>query len=334
MHYLYITIGDGGGGCDNVAPGCSAQRDNLLRGKMLRIDVDQNENTPPFYGIPAGNPFADPNNPRPGDVNDPQRDEIWAKGLRNPFRFSFDRQTGDIWMGDVGQVQREEVDFQPASSAGRLNYGWKFMEGTICAGMDGNTCPLGNCTGVPILPCNDSALTLPVHDYNRTVGRIVIGGYVYRGSQIPDLNGCYVFGDLGSEMLWALNPTPPATREDLLDNSGMTTFGEDRSGELYASIGGDVYQLLPPGPTLTPTRTPTPDPGISPTPTWTPRNTRTPTPTRTGTPTATQTITRTPTATRTPSAITPSVSGGAAVVLAALVLFTAGLLASALRRRR
>jgi glucose/arabinose dehydrogenase len=293
--YLYITIGDGGGGCDSVSPGCNAQRDNLLLGKALRIDVDQNENVPPFYGIPLGNPFADPNNPRPGDVNDPQRDEIWAKGLRNPFRFSFDRQTGGMWIGDVGQSSREEVDFQAAGSAGGRNYGWKFMEGALC-----DTCSLTNCTGVTIIPCNDAALTLPVHDYARNVGSTIIGGYVYRGSLISNLNGCYVFGDFGFGEVWALNAASPGTRFALLSGqSGLTTFGEDRNGELYAAVSGDVYRLLPPGPTLTPTLTLTPDPGITSTPTWTPLNTRTRTGTRTGTPTRTPTATRTPTQTQT-----------------------------------
>jgi glucose/sorbosone dehydrogenase len=329
--YLYVTIGDGGIGCDNAPPGCNAQRDELLRGKMLRLDVDQNENTPPFYGIPAGNPFADPNHPRPGDPNDPQRDEIWAKGLRNPFRFSFDRQTGDIWIGDVGQSSREEVDFEPASSPGGVNYGWKFMEGTLCAATE-NNCTLGNCTTVTPIPCNDSRLTLPVHDYGRDVGRTVIGGYVYRGSQVSNLNGCYVFGDIGSGMLWALDPAHLGTRVDLLSQSGMTTFGEDRNGELYASIGGDVYQLLPTGATRTPTETATPDPNTSPTPTWTPRITRTPTQTRTAAPTLSPTVTGTATQTPLPASM-PSSSRGSSVLLAGVILLSGGVLASALRRR-
>ena len=328
--FLYVSIGDGGSGCDDSPPGCNAQREDLLRGKLLRIDVDQNENTPPFYGIPPGNPFADPNAPRPGDPNDPQRDEIWDKGLRNPFRFSFDRQTGDLWIGDVGQSTREEVDFEPAGSDGGRNYGWPHVEGTAChtCGDPRNDCP------IPSLDCNDPGFTGPIHDYDRNDGRTVIGGYVYRGNLIPDLDGCYVFGDNGTGRVWALNPTPPAARGDLLMNSAMTTFGQDRHGELYASIGGDVYQLLPSGPTPTPTQTATPDPDTTPTPTWTPRNTRTPTPTRSPTVTPTPTVTQSPTPTSSPGPTSlPSASTEALAGLAALITLTALLLATAVRRR-
>src|SRR5688500_7703494 len=113
--YLYVGLGDGGAAND---PACRAQRDDTLLGKLLRLDVDANAGAPPFYGIPAGNPFRGPGNPP---------DEIWASGLRNPWRFSFDRLTGDLWIGDVGQGQREEIDFQPAGSGGGENYGWKVM---------------------------------------------------------------------------------------------------------------------------------------------------------------------------------------------------------------
>ena len=306
--YLYITVGDGGSGCDQSTPGCNAQRDSLLLGKQLRIDVNQNEQTPPFYGIPAGNPNADPNNPDPNDPNDPQRDEIWAKGLRNPFRFSFDRQTGDLWIGDVGQDQREEVDFQPAAEPGGRNYGWKFMEGTICAGTNGNTCNLNNCTGVTPIPCNDSRLTLPVQDYDRSIGSTIIGGYLYRGSLISNLNGCYVFGDYGSGKIWDLNPASPGSRVTLLSNQGgLTTFGQDRNGELYAAVSGSVYQLLPTGSTATPTVTATPNSNTTATPTWTAINTRTATATRTPTATQTSTPTRTTTSTRTHT-LTPTIT--------------------------
>jgi glucose/arabinose dehydrogenase len=236
--YLYATIGDGGGSCDSADQGCNAQRDNLLLGKVLRLDVDQNENTPPFYGIPPTNPHVGPGDPL---------DEIWAKGLRNPFRFSFDRQTGDMWIGDVGQGSREEVDFQPASSPGGENYGWRYMEGNLCG-----TC--GNiCSGLPAIPCVGGGLTLPIHDYPRNAGSTIIGGYVYRGPRIPDLVGCYLFGDYGSGNVWALDPTPPATRQSLLDSRfGLTSFGEDMFGDLYMAVAGDIYRLDPPGPYVAP----------------------------------------------------------------------------------
>ena len=206
--YLYVAIGDGGGGCDNTGPGCNAQRDDSLLGKLLRIDV--NRDTPPYYNVPPTNPFVGPGGPR---------DEIWAKGLRNPFRISFDRQNGNLWIGDVGQNQREEVDFQLASSPGGQNYGWKIMEGELC-----ETCDLSDCPGV--LPaCN--ALTQPIHAYDRDVGSTIIGGYVYRGNLIPALRGCYVFGDYGSGVVWAIDPATPGTRRTLLTNlGGLTTFGK------------------------------------------------------------------------------------------------------------
>ena len=120
--YLYLGTGDGGSGND---PPCNAQNDAVALGKMLRIDVDQNVNAPPFYGVPPSNPHATQAYPL---------NLTWAKGLRNPFRFSFDRVTGDFWIGDVGQSAEEEIDFQPQSSAGGQNYGWKVMEGSICGG--------------------------------------------------------------------------------------------------------------------------------------------------------------------------------------------------------
>jgi glucose/arabinose dehydrogenase len=225
--YLYASIGDGGGGCASVAPGCNSQRDDLLLGKLIRIDV--NRTTAPYYNIPPSNPFAAPGNPR---------DEIWAKGLRNPFRMSFDRQTGDLWIGDVGESTREEVDFQPAADAGGRNYGWSIMEGFTCNTCDTSACP------APVPACNAANLTLPVHDYGRSVGTTVIGGYVYRGNQIPALRGCYVFGDYGGgRAVWSLDPASPSTHRSLLDVDGLTTFGEDRTGELYFAASGGIYRL-------------------------------------------------------------------------------------------
>jgi len=230
--YLYMGTGDGGAGGD---PPCNAQRDEVLLGKLLRIDVDQNVQSPPFYGIPPSNPFA-----QPGGA----RDEIWAKGLRNPWRFSFDRLTGDLWIGDVGQGEREEIDFQPRSSAGGENYGWKIMEGTSCFGTD--ACPAG------IPPCNSPELVRPVYEYSHGDGSCAVtGGYVYRGSRVPSLSGRYVYGDYCTGRIWAdhdvLAPVAPQ----------LSTFGEDIDGELYAGTqDGRVRRFFDrAAPTPTPTVT-------------------------------------------------------------------------------
>jgi glucose/arabinose dehydrogenase len=246
--YLYIGMGDGGSAND---PMCNAQNDQSLLGKILRIDVDQNVNTPPFYGIPNDNPFAAPG----GGLA-----EIWAMGLRNPWRFSFDRLTGDLWIGDVGQDQREEVDFQPHTSHGGENYGWKLMEGTRCA--DGGNA--GCSTNVP--PCNSPTFKAPRYEYTHADGCTVIGGFVYRGTMVPALAGKYVYGDYCSGRLWAngdvLAPTAPQ----------LTTFGEDRNGELYlGTLDGKVYRFVDPNaptptPVPTPTETPLPSRDVNPIP--------------------------------------------------------------------
>jgi hypothetical protein len=174
-------MGDGGSAND---PLCNGQRDDTLLGKLLRIDVNQNVNTPPFYGIPPSNPFAAPGGPL---------DEIWAKGLRNPWRFSFDRVTGDLFIADVGQSAREEIDFQPRTSAGGDNYGWKSMEGSLCGEGGSSGCPAG------VLPCNSPAFKAPLYEYahagSGNCTGTVIGGYVYRGTAYPDLAGVYFYGD-------------------------------------------------------------------------------------------------------------------------------------------
>ncbi|HJW13641.1 MAG TPA: PQQ-dependent sugar dehydrogenase, partial [Thermoanaerobaculia bacterium] len=179
--YLYIGMGDGGSAND---PFCNAQRDDTLLGKLLRIDVDQNVSTPPFYGIPAGNPFAGPG---------PPQDEIWARGLRNPWRFSFDRGTGDLYIADVGQSAREEIDFQPRASAGGENYGWKVMEGSLCGAGGSSGCPAG------VLSCNAPGFKSPLYEYGHAGSGgctgTVIGGYVYRGAAYPALRGVYLYGD-------------------------------------------------------------------------------------------------------------------------------------------
>ncbi len=218
--FLYISTGDGGSGND---PGNRAQDiTNQKLGKMLRIDVDGDNGPGGNYGIPADNPF----------VNEVGDDEIWAYGLRNPWRPSFDRATGDLYIADVGQGAREEINFQPNDSTGGENYGWRCMEGNGCTGLSG-------CT------CNDPALTDPIHEYFHNVGRSITGGYVYRGCAIPSLQGTYFFGDFGSARIWSftfdgVNMTNFTQRNFELSPSSdgfpigaIASFGEDNDGEVY-----------------------------------------------------------------------------------------------------
>ncbi|HQR68295.1 MAG TPA: PQQ-dependent sugar dehydrogenase, partial [Thermoanaerobaculia bacterium] len=228
--FLYVGTGDGGSAND---PPCNAQNTSSRLGKLLRIDVDVS--TPPFWTSPPSNPYAGP-----GSAG---LDEIWATGLRNPWRFSFDRLTGDLWIGDVGQDQREEIDFQPGTSAGGENYGWKVVEGTRCTG---NT---SNCAAAA--PCGSAVYTGPVFEYDHSLGCSVTGGYVYRGASIPSLYGVYVYGDYCSGNLWGSGQ--PFTPK--LPN--LSTFGEDADGELYAAtLAGSLYRIVAPSP-ATPTPTPT-----------------------------------------------------------------------------
>lgn len=242
--YLYIASGDGGAGNDtgtgHTEPGGNAQDiTNNLLGKMLRIDVDGDDfpaDANRNYAIPPTNPFVGTN----GD------DEIWAYGLRNPWRNSFDRATGDLWIADVGQGQREEVDFQPAASAGGENYGWRVMEGTRC-----------NRSNDP-LPCNDPSFTPPIHEYGHTNdtegGFSITGGYVYRGP-IPQLQGQYFFADYVTDNVWAFK-YDGATKTEfarwnsrLLTDAGVlrdiSSFGEDNAGNVYITTlnDGNVYRM-------------------------------------------------------------------------------------------
>lgn len=255
--YLYIGMGDGGSAND---PLCNAQRDDTLLGKLLRIDVNQNVSTPPFYGIPPGNPFA---------AASPPFNAIWARGLRNPWRFSFDRAVGDLYIGDVGQDAREEVDFQPRASAGGENYGWKIMEGTLCGGGGSSGCP----AGVPA--CNSPVFKSPIYEYGHQgtgCRGTVIGGYVYRGAAYPALSGVYLYGDYCFGWLFGngqmLMPNVPQ----------LTSFGEDTAGEVYLGTqDGKLYRVIPPAfltATPTPTPTATPTPAVSRTPPVLPAQTR------------------------------------------------------------
>jgi glucose/arabinose dehydrogenase len=215
--YLYIGMGDGGSGGD---PGNRAQTLNTLLGKMLRIDVNADT-----YSFPSSNPLVN---------NTAARPEIWALGLRNPWRFSFDRATGDLWIADVGQGDWEEIDFQPATSIGGENYGWRRMEGTHCYS--------------PSTGCDTRNLVLPVIEYNHSGGACsVTGGYVYRGASSPRLQGMYLYGDYCNGKIWSATrngPAAPVIRQ-LLDTAFLiSTFGEDLNGEVYvADINGSVYRL-------------------------------------------------------------------------------------------
>jgi glucose/arabinose dehydrogenase len=221
--YLYIGLGDGGSGRDPLGHG---QNLGTALGSLLRIDVDAA--TP--YAIPDTNPFVGVE----GAV-----EEIWAYGLRNPWRFSFDRVTGDLYIGDVGQSAREEIDFQRADSPGGENYGWAVAEGFAC--LDG----AGECG-------SDPGFTAPIYDYNQPISRSLTGGYVYRGTGIPALQGTYFFADYVSNAVWSFRYLDGAITE-FTDQSaalgiggGIASFGEDASGELYVlSVGaGAVYRIV------------------------------------------------------------------------------------------
>ncbi|MCQ3937435.1 MAG: glucose dehydrogenase [Chloroflexi bacterium] len=202
--YLYLGLGDGGAAGD---PFKNGQNTRSLLGKILRIDVNNGDP----YAIPADNPFGN---------------EVWAYGLRNPWRISFDRATGDLWIGDVGQNALEEIDLLPAGSPGGVNFGWSIMEGS--RGYDGDP---------------DPSLTLPVAEYSHEFGCSVTGGYVYRGS-MPEWNGVYLYGDYCSGIIWGLIRSNGQWQSRVLFEAGgtITSFGEDEAGEVYlASDNGSLY---------------------------------------------------------------------------------------------
>ena len=237
--YLYAAVGDGGSG--NDPPG-NAQ--NLLQylGKLLRLDVNGDD----FPADPAKNYAIPPSNPFFGATF--ARQEIWAYGLRNPWRNAFDRQTHDLWIADVGQGAWEEVDFQPAATTTALNYGWRCMEGKHCTGLSG-------CT------CNDPNLVVPIYEYDHTGGNCSLtGGYIYRGSKICGLSGTYFFADYCTARIWSLRyngttVTDFQERTSQLGGGGgfpitsITSFGEDDAGEVYIlSQGGNIYRIIQAGP--------------------------------------------------------------------------------------
>jgi len=221
---LYVGLGDGGSGGDPQGNGQSLA---TLLGKILRLDVDAASP----YAVPSDNPFVG----RAG-----ARGEIWSYGLRNPWRFSFDSETGDMWIGDVGQDAWEEVDYEPAGQGGR-NYGWNRMEGSHCF-------PPGS-------SCDPSGLVLPVAEYDHRAGCSITGGHVYRGAALPELRGTYFYGDYCTGLVRSLRVVSgnPAEERDWTSAlrtrsggamDGLSSFGVDSKGELYlVLLGGEIYRL-------------------------------------------------------------------------------------------
>jgi glucose/arabinose dehydrogenase len=244
--YLYIPIGDGGpdpeppGDPDAIEgdPSNHGQRIDELLANILRIDVDNNSGIPPecensaFYSIPPDNPF----------VGGPGCDEIWSIGFRNPWRMSFDRQTGDMFIGDVGEWEYEEIDYEPAGTPGGGNYGWHCFEGTYDYTLSwpsvADDCP------------NTNQYIFPVAEYRHNEGCSVIGGFVYRGTTHPTLRGHYVFADFCTGNMFLLSPNGGEwLRTQVATNVGnITTFGEGADGELYTGMHFDdtIYRVVVP----------------------------------------------------------------------------------------
>jgi glucose/arabinose dehydrogenase len=237
---LYYSLGDGGNANDmgsghDPSTG-NAQSMNTYFGKMLRLDPD---NAPTY--VPAGNPFPASSIPL-----------AWAIGLRNPWRFSFDRLTGDMYIADVGQGAWEEIDFQPAASTGGENYGWRCMEGNHCTGFTG-------CT------CNAPNLKIPIQEYSHSSGCSITGGFMYRGAAIPAFQGQYIYADYCSGQIWSfayngttvsnfVNRTAQLDPAGALSINSVTSFGQDANGELYICDfgGGEIYRIdtICPDPTI------------------------------------------------------------------------------------
>jgi glucose/arabinose dehydrogenase len=219
---LYIALGDGGGGGDPLEAG---QDLGTLLGKILRVDVDAGAP----YAVPPDNPFLSTNGAEP---------EIWAYGLRNPFRIGFDRSTGDLYIGDVGQGAREEIDVGLASRGGGENYGWNITEGTLCFD--------------PPDGCDRAGLTMPVLEYSHGEGCSVTGGVVYAGCRMPDLVGIYFYGDFCSGFVRSFRLVDGVATDhrdwtaDLQGIGSISSFGTDPPGEVHAvDYDGEVYRLEP-----------------------------------------------------------------------------------------
>ena len=225
--YLYLGVGDGGSAGD---PQGNGQNLGTWLGKVLRIDPDPAAAAGATqYAIPADNPFVDTPDALP---------EIWADGLRNPWRVSFDMATGDLWIADVGQDQWEEVDHAPAGSPGGENYGWSIREGAHCFKAES---------------CDTEGLTDPVVEYSHSEGVSVTGGYVYHGTALPDLVGTYLYADYGTGLLWGLRPAGDGTyvaSAPIETGFNITSFGQGNDGEVYLALfdqqaGGSIVRLAP-----------------------------------------------------------------------------------------
>jgi len=238
--YLYCALGDGGSAND---PQNNGQNTSRLLGKMLRIDIDGDD----FPGDNARNYAIPPSNPFVGVGG--AAAEIWAYGLRNPWRNSFDRETGDLWIADVGQNAWEEINFQSANSLGGENYGWRCYEGLHNFNTSGCAAP--------------GTMVFPVHEYSHSFGCSITGGYVYRGCRMPENNGEYFFADYCSATIWSFtfsgvviqnltNRTADLAPGGGLGISGVTSFGEDANGEIYIcdQSGGEVFKIVPEGATF------------------------------------------------------------------------------------
>ena len=221
--YLYLGLGDGGASGD---PFDNAQNTEVLLGKILRLDVDGATDGNRGYAIPPDNPFA-AQGVRPGDG----RPEIWAYGLRNPWQFSFDAASGDLYIADVGQDDWEEVNRQPSDSRGGENYGWDVMEGRHCFVRQ---------------DCNQAGYVKPIAEYSHARGCSVTGGHVYRGQRQPELRGVYVFADYCRGLVFTLQVDEGTTTPKVVLDSGLniTAFGTDEAGEIYvADIGGGIRRV-------------------------------------------------------------------------------------------
>jgi glucose/arabinose dehydrogenase len=208
--YLYLGVGDGGSGEDSP---CNAQRDDVPLGKILRLNVK-----------------------KAARLSGKTVEMVWAKGLRDPRQFSFDRATGDLYIGDVGQTSREEINFQERGGKAGRNYGWRVMEGSICAAAPASGCPR------EMPPCKSPTLEMPIYEYSHEGGDCaVVGGYVYRGSHLPELSGVYFYGDSCSGRIWGgMRPMAETA-------PGLSTFGQDASGELYLGTeNGALYRIVTP----------------------------------------------------------------------------------------
>lgn len=227
--YLYYALGDGGSADDPWSASGNGQDLSTQLGKMLRLEVNGNT----AIAVPASNPFVGQGGVAP---------LIWSYGLRNPWRPSFDRMTGDLYIADVGQGLYEEVNFQPSSSMGGENYGWRVMEGLHC--FDDNESG-GN------VPCFDSSLTDPVHEYSHDFGCSITGGYVYRGARIPELPGTYFLADYCTHRVWSFRYDTTDGKTDLMDRTSQLdpfanifSFGEDELGELYVCTGTRIRRIV------------------------------------------------------------------------------------------